>query len=154
MATLAQSRSTHVAYPRVKAKLWAVPVGRLFYSLIFIFSGINHFSSGTISYAAASGVPYPNILVPISGALAIVGGISILLGWMTRVGAIVLLAFLVPVTFMMHAFWGIADPAMAQMQMIHFMKNLSLIGGALLLAFYGAGPISIDNRQAKQLGRR
>ena len=122
-----------------------VPVGRALYSLIFITSVFGHFSSGAIDSAAAHGVPFAVVLVPLSGILALVGGLSVLLGYRARFGAFMLLLFLVPVTLVMHKFWGLSDPQMAMMQRANFMKNLSLIGGALVLMYYGAGPVSLDN---------
>jgi putative oxidoreductase len=138
---------------RAKASLWVVPVARFFFSFIFILAGFNHFSSGSVSYAAAQGIPIPDILVPVSGLIAIVGGLSVLLGIHARMGAALLLIFLVPVTLLMHNFWAVADPQMAQTQMTNFLKNLSLIGGALLVLFYGAGPISFDNHRARKAPR-
>src|SRR6185312_17270235 len=120
---------------------FAVPVGRLLFSLIFIMGGLHHFSSGMVAYAASAGVPLANIAVPLAGIFAVVGGLSVLLGYKTRYGAILLILFLVPVTFMMHAFWK-ADPNMADIQQIMFMKNLAMIGGALFLFHFGAGPVS------------
>jgi putative oxidoreductase len=69
------------------------------------------------------------------------------LGYHTRLGAALLVLFLVPVTLTMHAFWSIPDPQMAQIERINFMKNLALLGGALLLVHFGGGPISLDARQ-------
>ena len=125
---------------------WAVPVGRALFAAIFILSSFKHFSPGTIQYAASQGAPLPNLLVPLSGVLALVGGLSVLLGFRARMGAVLLLAFLVPVTFIMHHFWNIPDPQMAATQEVMFMKNLAMMGGALLLLYFGAGPISIDAR--------
>lgn len=121
-------------------------LGRLLYSILFIFAGLGHFSAATIGYAASQGVPLANLAVPLSGLMAIVGGISILLGYKAKYGAVILIAFLVPVTFMMHAFWGISDPMQQQMQMTMFMKNIALIGGALLIFAFGSGPGSLDAR--------
>ena len=135
---------------RTRNILWVVPVARLFFSLIFILSGFNHFTSGSISYADSMGIPMADMLVPISGLVIIIGGFSILLGLHARFGALLLLIFLVPVTLTMHRFWAIEDPQAAQMQMIQFFKNLALIGGALLLYFYGAGPRSLDLRRARK----
>jgi len=158
MATILHPRSHYVqdteSHHHVKASLWAVPIGRFLFSIIFIMSGINHFSSGSISYAASAGIPMADILVPISGLFALIGGLSILTGFHARVGAVLILLFLVPVTLIMHNFWSYTDPEMVQMQMTHFMKNISMIGGAVLLAFYGAGPISYDNHQAKKATRK
>lgn len=130
--------------------VWVVPIGRFLFSLIFILSGINHFSSGSISYAASTGLPMADILVPVSGIIALVGGVSVLTGFHARVGAMLLLLFLIPVSLIMHNFWSFSDADMAQQQMIHFLKNLGLIGGATLIAFYGAGPVSLDHRHSRK----
>ena len=74
------------------------------------------------------------------------GGLSVLLGGHARAGAWLLVAFLVPVTLAMHAFWAVPDPMMRQIQMAFFMKNLAMLGGALLIAYWGAGPFSLDER--------
>jgi putative oxidoreductase len=122
-----------------------VPVGRALYALIFIVSVFGHFSSATIEHAAAHGVPLATVLVPAAGLLALVGGVSVLLGYRARFGAFLLVVFLVPVTLVMHRFWGIADPQLAEIQRIMFLKNISLIGGALLLMYNGPGPVSLDS---------
>ena len=122
-----------------------VPVGRALYALIFIVSVFGHFSSATIEHAAAHGVPVATVLVPAAGLLALVGGVSVLLGYRARFGAFLLVLFLVPVTLVMHRFWGIADPQLAEIQRIMFLKNLSMIGGALLLMYHGPGPVSLDS---------
>jgi len=129
---------------------YIVLIGRILFSLIFIMTLASHFKSGTANYAAAHGVPMPNILVPLSGILAALGGLSILLGYKTRIGAWLIVAFLVPVTFMMHAFWKETDPMQQQMQMGNFMKNLSLMGGALIISYFGAGPLSIDSKSREK----
>jgi putative oxidoreductase len=119
-------------------------VGRILYSLLFVMSVPGHFKSDTIAYAASAGVPLANLAVPASGILALLGGLSILLGYKARWGGIALVAFLAPVTVMMHNFWAVTDPMMHQMQMINFMKNLGLIGGALMFVVHGAGAYSLD----------
>jgi putative oxidoreductase len=57
--------------------------------------------------------------------------------------------FLVPVTLMMHKFWGVADPTAAMIQRVMFMKNVSMLGAALMLTHLGAGPFSLDRRHAE-----
>jgi putative oxidoreductase len=121
-------------------------LGRLFFALIFLMAGPNHFSSQTIAYAASQGVPMASIAVPLSGVLALVGGLSILLGYRARIGAWLIALFLVAVTPMLHNFWAVTDPMMHQMQMVMFMKNVSMLGGALLISQLGAGPWSLDHR--------
>src|SRR3954464_880767 len=105
---------------------YLVPLGRLLFTLIFLESVPMHFSAQGIGYAAHSGVPWPNVLVPLSGILALAGGLSVLLGYHARIGALLLALFLIPVTLMMHAFWNISNHETSQIQMIMFMKNVSL----------------------------
>ncbi len=121
-------------------------LSRFLFVLIFLMSAPMHFSSKTIAYAASQGVPLASIAVPLSGVLALAGGLSILLGFRARIGAWLLVAFLAAVTPMMHNFWTVTDPMMHQMQFIMFMKNVSMLGGALLITQFGAGPWSLDQR--------
>jgi putative oxidoreductase len=127
---------------------YVVLIGRILYAAIFILSATTHFSAATIGYASSQGVPFASVLVPIAGILALAGGLSILLGYKAKVGAWLIVIFLVPVTVMLHRFWGIADPMAAMGQQVHFMKNLSLLGAALMVAYFGAGPVSLDTRAA------
>lgn len=120
-------------------------LGRILFSLIFTINGTNHFKEQTIQYAASHGVMMPNIIVPIAGVMAIAGGISILLGWKAKFGGWLIVAFLIPVTFIMHNFWTLEGHE-RQMQMSMFMKNISMLGGAFLITYFGAGPLSVDNK--------
>jgi putative oxidoreductase len=119
-------------------------LGRFFFVLIFLMSAPAHFTHQTIAYAASQGVPLASIAVPFSGVLAILGGLSVLLGYRPRTGAWLIVLFLAGVTPMIHRFWGVPDPAMHQMQLIHFMKNLSMAGGALVISQFGTGPWSLS----------
>jgi putative oxidoreductase len=121
--------------------------GRILFSAIFLLAAPSHFSQQDIAYATAQGVPLARLLVPASGLLALAGALSILLGYRAKAGAWLLVLFLVPVTLAMHNFWAVKDPEMAQLQMIMFMKNLSTLGGALLISQFGAGPWSLDARR-------
>ena len=125
---------------------YAALTGRILFSLIFLAGGLGHFSAQSIGYAASQGVPLASVLVPISGVISMAGALSILLGYKAKLGAWLLVIFLVPVTLMLHKFWTIQDPMTRQMDMVMFMKNLGLLGGALFIAFFGAGPASIDNK--------
>src|SRR3981189_3948239 len=126
-----------------------VVLGRFFFALIFLLAGANHFNKQTIGYAASQGVPLASLPVPLSGAVAIAGGLSILLGYRAKLGAWLLVLFLIPVTLMLHKFWTVSDPMMAQIQMILFMKNVAMLGGALLISQFGAGPFSLDARRSR-----
>ena len=118
--------------------------GRALFSMLFLMSARGHFSPHTIAYAASQGVPLAPIAVPISGVLALAGGLSILLGYRARLGAWLIVLFLVPVTLMMHKFWTVGDPIMAQLQQIMFFKNMTMLGAALLISQFGTGPASLD----------
>jgi putative oxidoreductase len=126
---------------------YLVPVGRLLLAAPFVLAGPFHFSPAIIGFAAAQGVPLASVLVPLSGLLASAGGLSILLGYHARLGAALVVLFLIPVTFAMHRFWAAPDPMMAQMQQAFFMKNLAMLGGALVVGYFGAGPFSLDARR-------
>jgi putative oxidoreductase len=118
-------------------------LGRIFYSAIFIMSGPNHFRAETIGYAAAQGVPLASIAVPLSGIIALLGGLSIALGYRAKLGAWLIVLFLIPVTLMLHRFWGLTDPQATGLQLAMFMKNLSLLGTALIIARLGSGSLSL-----------
>ena len=126
----------------------AVLIGRVLFSLIFVFAGLNHFSKQTIAFAASQGVPLASIAVPLSGVIAVVGGLSILSGYRAKIGAWLIVLFLIGVT-PLHNFWAVKDPMMAQLQMAMFMKNISMLGSALLISQFGAGPLSVDARLSR-----
>jgi putative oxidoreductase len=123
---------------------FVVLAGRILFALIFVLSTVGHFTKAEIDMAAAHGVPLAAIVVPVAGLIGLAGGLSVAAGYRARVGAWLLVLFLVPVTFVMHNFWAVQDPATAQLQQIMFLKNISMLGGAFLIAFFGAGPLSID----------
>ena len=123
---------------------YSVLVGRILYSLIFLMASLGHFSQGTINYVAAHGVPLATVAVPISGILALLGGLSVALGYKAKWGAVLLALFLLPVTIMLHNFWAMQDPVTAQMHQVMFLKNVSMLGGALLILNFGSGPLSLD----------
>jgi putative oxidoreductase len=129
---------------------YTVPAGRVLYSAIFVTTLFSHFSPQLIGYARQAGIPLAGLMVPLSGVLAGVGGLSILLGYRAKIGAWLIVLFLVPVTVTMHNFWAVPDPMMAQLQQAMFMKNLSMLGGALLIAYFGAGPLSLDARLSRE----
>jgi putative oxidoreductase len=109
-------------------------VGRVCFALIFIVAAPRHFTVEGIGHAAELGVPFARLLVPVSGLMALAGGVSIASGYRTQWGAWLLIAFLVPVTLMMHGFWRLHDPQAVHIQQAMFLKNVALVGAALLLA--------------------
>lgn len=132
------------------AARFLVPIGRALFAAVFIASGYNHFSQRMIAYGARQGMPLASVLVPAAGVLALAGGLLVLVGLRTRIGAALLALFLVSTTPVMHAFWAARDPLAAQLQQTAFMQNLALAGGALLLMYFGGGPLSLDARADAQ----
>lgn len=110
-------------------------IGRLLLGSYFIYSGYNHFANLAMmsGYVQSKGIPSPKAAVAFSGILLLIGGLSILLGVYPVVGVAALVAFLIPVTFMMHAFWKVQDPQAKMGEMVNFTKNLALLGAVLLL---------------------
>ena len=125
---------------------YLVLIGRVLFSLIFITAAPRHFTHEGIQHAADLGVPLATLLVPVSGLMAIAGGLSVAAGYKTRWGAWLLVAFLLPVTLTMHAYWKVHDPVQIHVQQAMFAKNMSMLGAALLVAQFGAGPASVDAR--------
>ncbi len=125
------------------------PIGRLLFSAIFITSGLNHFFQleALTAVARSSGVPEPHLAVLGSGVALVVGGLCVLLGVFARLGAAAIAIFLLCTAFMVHRFWLVADPVQAQDQLVHFMKNLSMAGGALFIVYFGPGPFSLRGRK-------
>ena len=126
------------------------PLGRVLFSLIFLTAAPRHFTHEGIQHAAALGVPAAGVLVPISGVMALVGGISVATGYKARWGAWLLVGFLMPVTWWMHGYWRLSDPAIVHVQQAMFAKNLSMLGAALLISRFGAGSVSIDERMLSE----
>jgi putative oxidoreductase len=118
--------------------------GRILFALIFITAAPRHFTHEGVQHAAELGAPLAGLLVPISGLMALAGGLSVAVGYKTRWGAWLLVGFLVPVTLMMHAYWKLHDPSMIHVQQAMFAKNLSMLGAALLITQFGAGEVSVD----------
>ena len=121
---------------------WMHLMGRILFSMIFIGSGLNHLmnSQATAQYAETKGVRSAKPAVILSGLMILAGGIMVLLGWNRSIGAWLLVVFLVPTAFMMHAFWKETDPMAKQNEMAHFLKTLALAGAALLMVYYANDP--------------
>jgi putative oxidoreductase len=122
-------------------------LGRILFSAIFIMTAPQHFNHDLINYAATQGVPLAWFFVPLSGLMGLLGGFSILIGYKARWGAWLIALFLLVITVMIHRFWVLEDPAEVAMQRVMFLKNLSMMGGALLIAYFGTGPLSVDNEE-------
>lgn len=110
-------------------------IGRILFAAIFIASGIGHLANrkAMAGYAQSMGVPAAELGTVVSGLMILAGGIMVAAGIWGDLGAILLFAFLVPTTLLMHRFWKIDDPQMQQLDQVNFFKNVSLTGGAIVL---------------------
>ena len=117
---------------------WILLIGRVLYGFFFIMSGYGHLTKlGMMAqYAGSQGVPVPKLAVGVTGLMLVGGGLSILLGFEPRIGALLVFAFLVPTAIMMHRFWGVPDQMAAMNQRIHFWKNITLAGAALMIYYF------------------
>jgi putative oxidoreductase len=127
---------------------FAAFVGRIFLALIFVVSGVGKITgyAGTAAYMASKGLPLVDILLPLTIAVELGGGLLLALGWKARWAALALLLFLIPTTLIFHQFWGL-EPKLAQMQKIHFLKNVAIMGGMLMVLAFGAGAWSLERRK-------
>ena len=126
----------------------AALLGRILLALIFIISGYGKITgyAGTAGFMASKGLPMVALLLPLTILVELGGGLLIALGWKARWAAAVVFLFLIPVTLVFHNPAGL-DAAAAQGQMIHLLKNLSIMGGMLGLFAFGPGGFSLDARQ-------
>lgn len=122
--------------------------GRILLSLMFIISGWGKITgfAGTAGYMASKGMPFPELLLVGTIIVELGGGLMLLAGWKARFAALAIFLFIIPATLVFHNFWAV-DPAQAQGQMIHFMKNLTIMGGMFYVMAFGAGPLSLDARK-------
>jgi putative oxidoreductase len=117
-------------------------ISRIFLCGIFLRTGIGKIidPSLTLQMMESKNLPVPNLLIIPTIIVLLVGGISVLLGYKARYGALLLIGFLIPTTLIFHT--DFSD----RMQEIQFFKNLGLMGGLLMVVAYGSGPFSLDER--------
>ncbi|MGL5131041.1 MAG: DoxX family protein [Planktothrix sp.] len=115
-------------------------IGRTFLATIFIHAAINKIFdfAPTQTMMTEKGLPLAGILLGGTIVFQILGGLSLVLGYKTRLGAWLLILFLIPATVIFHNFWDVPS------EKIDFLKNLSIMGGLLMITYFGAGPVSVD----------
>ena len=125
--------------------------GRIALSAIFLMSTLGYKIPNFHSAAqlmASKGIPAPRLMLVGAIVFLIVGSLSVIAGYKTRFGAALILVFLVLASYYFHNFWTLSDPKAQQEQMIHFMKNLSMMGAMLFIIANGPGAFSLDSRPA------
>ena len=110
-------------------------IGRILFAAMFVLSGINHFTKAEAmtGYAQFKGVPQPKLANLVSGVILLAGGLSVILGVVADLGALVVSILLVIMAVLMHDFWKQTDPQAQQTEMIGFLKNISMAGGGLFM---------------------
>jgi putative oxidoreductase len=123
---------------------------RTLIALIFVLSGFGKITGfeGTVGYIASKGLPLPELAAIGAIVVELGGGILLILGWRARWAAAAILLFTALAAFLFHNFWAV-PPEQAQNQMIHFMKNISMMGGLLFVVIHGSGALSADGSGRK-----
>lgn len=124
-------------------------VGRILLALIFVMAGFGKIPGfeQTAGYMASKGLPMVNILLALTIVIELGGGLMIMLGLFARYAAAIIFLFCIPVTFIFHDFWNVADAQAAYMQQLFFMKNLAIMGGLALVVAFGSGKFSIKQEK-------
>jgi putative oxidoreductase len=112
---------------------------------MFLVIGIHKviYFTGTAAFFAKLGFPAPEAMVALAIAVEIGGAILLIIGWRTRWVAWLLVAFVAIATATAHRFWEF-DAAQYGNQLNHFLKNIAILGGLLMLAGFGPGSRSLD----------
>jgi putative oxidoreductase len=128
----------------------AALIGRVLLAIIFVQSGWSKIGGyeGVAQYIASKGLPLADILALAAIVIEFGGGLLIVIGWKARWAAAAMVVFLLVITPLFHKYWGPdVPPAQVQSQKINFQKNLSILGGMLLLVAFGPGRISIGKNE-------
>lgn len=120
-------------------------VGRILLGVIFVLSGFQKLTgfSGLATAIAGKGLPMPQVLAGLSVAIELGAGLLLVVGLKARWAALLLFLFTIPITLTFHNFWAM-DGVQAAMNEIHFLKNLAIMGGMLMVAAFGPGRYSVD----------
>jgi putative oxidoreductase len=123
-------------------------LGRVLFVALFLPAGIGKLTgfSGTVGYISSVGLPLPAVGAVLALLVEIVGSVALLIGFGTRIAALVLAAFTLVASFFFHAYWSVpADQAFVTQLL--FFKNIAVVGGLLVLAAQGAAGWSLDARR-------
>jgi putative oxidoreductase len=126
-------------------------IGRLLIVALFLPAGLGKIAGfeGTLGYFASLGIPAPVFALVATIVIEVVGSIALLVGFQTRLVAIIMAIFTLLAAVTGHAYWAAPADAAFIAQLL-FFKNIAVMGGLLVLASAGAGNFSIDGRKAAQ----
>jgi len=124
--------------------------GRILLAGLFVLSGYDKIAGfdGTVGYIASAGLPMPSVVAVLTIVLELVGGLMLVVGFLTRPVALAIAAFTLLAAFIFHAYWSVPEAARMS-QYLSFWKNLSIVGGMLVLAAFGPGALSVDARRGR-----
>ena len=125
-------------------------IGRILFVALFLPAGIGKLTgfAGTVGYISSIGLPLPTLGAALALIVEIVGSLALLVGFQTRIAALVLAVFTLVASIFFHAYWA-AAPDQAFIVQLLFFKNIAVVGGLLVLAAQGAGGWSLDARVGK-----
>jgi putative oxidoreductase len=122
-------------------------IGRLAICAFFLwtaFEKIKHWKMAT-DFLKSKKVPLVSYVLPISVGLQVVGGLSLLFGLYTHLGALLLLIYMIPHTCKMHDFWNMEKSEKQSMSKLNFMKDVAIAGGLLIIFAIGGGAFSVHS---------
>jgi len=123
--------------------------GRILLALMFIPAGFGKLTNlgGTAGYIASGGLPFPSVLAVLVGALELFGGLALVIGFKVRWVGLAMALFTLAASMLFHPFWSVPE-AQQMVTKLLFMKNISVVGGMLLISALGAGALSLDERRS------
>ena len=123
--------------------------GRILLALMFIPAGFGKLTNigGTAGYIASGGLPFPSLLAVLAGALELFGGLALVIGFKVRWVGLAMALFTLAASMLFHPFWSVPE-AQQMVTKLLFMKNISVVGGMLLISALGAGALSLDERRS------
>nr|WP_281271433.1 DoxX family protein [Simplicispira hankyongi] len=125
--------------------------GRILLALMFIPAGFGKLTNigGTAGYIASGGLPFPSLLAVLAGALELFGGLALVIGFKVRWVGLAMALFTLVASMVFHPFWSVPE-AQQMVTKLLFMKNISVVGGMLLISALGAGALSVDERNRQR----
>ena len=123
--------------------------GRILLALMFVPAGFGKLTNigGTAGYIASGGLPFPSLLAVLAGALELFGGLALVVGFKVRWVGLAMALFTLVASAVFHPFWSVPE-AQQMVTKLLFMKNISVVGGMLLISALGAGALSLDERRS------
>jgi putative oxidoreductase len=131
-------------------------LARIFLGAVFLMTAAGHLVpefNKVVESMDARGVPLPQAMLAGAVVVLLAGSLSIIIGFFARIGAALLFVFLGMASYFIHPFWLESDVHLRENEMIHFLKNIALMGAMLLMMAHGSGPLSVDSWRGRRSGQ-